>query len=108
MPERPLLILPTPGPPVERHRKFGGGGNIHRPTRQRQAERLTPKFSALNSAFDSRRTRLSVEAAGITPEEVLVLETYGSIEDFLVAARNIPGMEYLGEIEEEDILKLSS
>ncbi|MBN1843878.1 MAG: S8 family peptidase [Deltaproteobacteria bacterium] len=40
---------------------------------------------------------------GAIPEEVLVLESVGPVENFLVAARNIPGMEFLGEIEEEDI-----
>ena len=103
MPDRPLLILPRPGPPVKRRRKYGGGGIIHRPSCHRQVDRLRPRFTILKAAFDSRRARLSVEAVGAIPEEVLVLETVGPVEDFLVAARNIPGMEFLGEIEEEDI-----
>jgi hypothetical protein len=103
MPERPLLILPTPGEPTERRRRFGGGDRIHRPSRARQAERLRPRFEELQRAFERRRARLQIEAAGIVPEEVLVLITAGPVENFIVAVRNVPGMEWLGEIEEEAI-----
>ena len=103
MPERPLLILPFPGQPAVRSNKSGGGGPIGLPTRARQVERIGPKFITLQKAFESQKARLQVEAAGTTPEQVLVLETVGSIEDFIVAVQNIEGMEWLGEIEEEDI-----
>jgi len=103
MPERPLLILPSPTQPVLRSNKFGGGGPIGRPSRERQADRLGPKFTALQEAFDALRARLQVVAAGTTPEKVLVLETAGSIEDFILAVQNIDGMEWLGEIQEEEI-----
>jgi len=99
MPERPLLILPNPGLPVSRRKKGGGGAQIGRPSRQRQAQRLGPKFTALQREF----ARIQVEAEGIVPEKVLVLETVGPVEDFFVAVRDIDGMEWLGEIEEEDI-----
>lgn len=103
MPERPLLILPSPGEPARRPKKTGGGGNLHLPSRDRQAERLTPKFTVLNQAFDAQRVRLQIEAAGLVPEEVVVLETVGPVDDFIVAVRGIRGLEWLGEIEEEDI-----
>lgn len=103
MAEKPLLILPTPGEPVGRPRKFGGGANINIPTRRRQSQRLRPRFRAIQRSFDARRARLQVEAAGIAPEEVLVLETVEPIDDFFSAIQNIDGMERLGEFEEEDI-----
>lgn len=103
MPERPLLILPVPGQPVPRRRRFGGGGRFRLPPRERQAARLTPQFAALQRAIESRAARLRTEATGIIPEEVLVLETVGAVEDFIVAVQSIPGMEWLGEIDEEDI-----
>jgi hypothetical protein len=37
------------------------------------------------------------------PEEVVVLETIGTVEGFIRAVEKIPGMEWLGEIDEEDI-----
>jgi len=103
MPEKPLLILPTPGNPIERRKRTGGGAKIGLPSRQRQSERLSPRFTALQQSFNDRRARLRVEAVGVVPEEVLVLETAGPVEDFLTAVRNLRGMEWLGEIEEEDI-----
>jgi hypothetical protein len=53
--------------------------------------------------LNARRARLRTEAAGLAPEEVIVLETVGPVEDFIVAVRNIEGLEWLGEVEEEDI-----
>src|SRR5208337_3661589 len=103
MPERPLLILPSPGQPVVRTNKPRGGGPIRLPTHARQVERIEPKFLTLQRVFESQKTRLQVEAAGTAPEQVLVLETVGPIEDFIVAVQKIKGMEWLGEIE-EDIL----
>lgn len=103
MPERPLLILPAPGEPERRGKKTGGGGRPRVPTRERQTERLAPRFTALQQAFDARRAHLRIEAAGLTPEEVIVLETAGPVEDFIVAVRKIDGLEWLGEIEDEDI-----
>jgi hypothetical protein len=58
---------------------------------------------ALQLAFEARRARLRTEAAGLAPEEVIVLETVGPVEDFIVAVRNVEGLEWLGEIEEEEI-----
>ncbi len=37
MPERPLLILPTPTEPAKRSKKTGGGGRPHLPSRDIQA-----------------------------------------------------------------------
>lgn len=103
MPERPLLILPAPSEPERRSTKTGRGGSPRLPSRTRQEERLGPRFAALQQALDARRARLRTEAAGLAPEEVIVLETVGPVEDFIVAVRNIEGLEWLGEVEEEDI-----
>lgn len=99
MPERPLLILPAPGEPQNRGKKRGGGNRPHVPDPGRQAERLGPRFAALQQAIP----QLHAAAAGLAPEQVVVLETVGPIEDFLVAVRKIEGLEWLGEIENEDI-----
>lgn len=103
MPERPLLILPAPSEPGRRSQKHGGGGGIHLPSRDRQIERLTPMLTSLQQAFDARRARIQTEAAGLTPEEVIVLETAEPVDNFIVAVRGIPGLEWLGEVEDEDI-----
>ena len=103
MPERPLLILPIPGEPVARRRRFGGGGNFHRPSPERQAERLAPRFALLQQALEARRARIQAEARDLVPEEVVVLETVGTVDDFVRAVEQVPGMEWLAEVEEEEI-----
>jgi len=103
MPERPLLILPVPTEPARRGKKTGGGGRANLPSRARQEERLTPKFTVLQEALVLRRARLRVEASAVVPEEVIVFETVGSVDNFIVAVRGIEGLEWLGEVEEENI-----
>jgi hypothetical protein len=103
MPERPLLILPAPAKPFPRLKKKSFFGSAHLPSRDRQKERLTPLFTSLQHAFDARFARIRTEAAGLSPEDVVVLETVGPVPDFIVAVRGIPGLEWLGEVEEEDI-----
>ena len=103
MPERPLLILPTPTEPPKQKKKGFPPQKSHLPSRERQAERLTPRFTVLQETIDARRARLRTESSGVIPEEVIVLETIGPLDDFIVAVRNVRGLEWLGEIEEEDI-----
>ena len=57
----------------------------------------------MQQALESRRARLQTEAQGIVPEEVVVLETIGTVDGFIRAVEKVPGMEWLGEIEEEEI-----
>ena len=103
MPDRPLLILPTPIEPMERRKKSGGPGGFHRPSHERQVERLAPRFEQLQQTLEARHTRLQTDSQGIVPEEVVVLETVGTVDDFVRAVERMPGMEWLVEIEEEDI-----
>jgi len=103
MAERPLLILPMPGAPGSRAKKHGGSGRMHAPGRARQGERLGPRFAALQQALDTRRVQLQAEAARLVPEEVVVLETAGPVERFVVAVSKVDGLEWLGEVEAESI-----
>ena len=103
MPERPLLVLPSPGKPLARPRRFGGGGDFPRPTREDQAERLSPRFIALQEAFEKRRAELRTEASNLVPEEVVVLETVGTVDNFIRAVERVPEMEYLAEVEADAI-----
>ena len=103
MPERPLLILPSPGEPLPRRKRHGGGGSQHLPSRERQVERLTPRFEALQQALEARRVRLQAESHDLVPEDVVVLETVGSVENFIRTVEKIPGLEWLAEIDETEI-----
>ena len=102
MAEHPLLIFPTPSR-SERARRRGGGGGIIRPAPNRQAERLTPRFDSLQTAMDRRRLELRDNPQGVQPEKTLVLETVGTIDDFINAVENIDGLEWLGESVIEDV-----
>ena len=99
MPERPLLVLPTPGQPVERAKRRGFPPNINRPSRERQGERLAPRLAALRQAIGAHRARFQLDAHGLVPEDVVVLETVGAVDRFEM----IDGMEWLAEVEEVDM-----
>ena len=103
MPDRPLLVLPSPGEPLARPRRFGGGGDFPRPTREDQAERLSPQLAALQEAIDKRLAALRMEASNLVPEEVVVLETVGTVDDFIRAVGKVPAMEFLAEVETDAI-----
>jgi hypothetical protein len=103
MVDKPLLLLGGALPVRERAAKTGGEDRTHKPTRAQQNQRLAPRFVALQRAFESRHTVLRADSAGLTPEEVVVLETAGAVEQFVVAVRNVQGLEWLGEVEQVDI-----
>lgn len=103
MPVRPLLILPNRGGIIPRQKRTSGGGKHHWPTPIRQAERLLPQFQRLQVALDARRMKLQADSLDVVPEEVVVLEIIGTVDDFIRAVERIPGMEWLAEVEEEEI-----
>ncbi len=102
MAKYPLLIFPT-YEKASRTRLSGGSGRFQKPTPQRQWERLSPSFKQLQAAFEARRVEIQQTAAGTDPEQVLVIETIGSIDQFANAVKRIPGLEWMGEIEIDEI-----
>ncbi len=102
MAEYPLLILPEPTR-AERVRRPRGRNAIRKPEHGVQAQRLVPQFRQLRVAMEQKRVSLQDNPLGIEPEQVLVLETYGSIADFVNAVRRIEGLEWLGEFEQSDM-----
>ena len=102
MPERPLLLFPTPVL-ADKTPLHGGPRSIHFPPHDRQSERLTPQFTQLQVAFNTRRVEVQQHIAGIDPEKILVMEIISSIEDFSNAVKRIRGLEWMGELENDDI-----
>jgi Subtilase family len=98
MPERdyPLLLFPTPTT-ADRNNRGGRGVAFARPSGARQGIRLTPKFAALQAAFEAARLRLQQAAPAENPEFVVVFETIGTVENFTKAVAKIPGLEWLLE-----------
>ncbi len=88
---------------MARRKRSPGGGSFHRPSPERQAERLSPRFEHLQQTLEERRARLQMEARDLVPEEVVVLEMVGTVDEFIRAVEAVPGMEWLAEIEAEEI-----
>ena len=103
MPEKhPLLLFPTPEV-TSRSNLGGGSGHPHLPTHHRQGKRLAPKFTQLQESVRSRNIEIQQAVTGIDPEQVLVMETIGSVEDFANAVERIDGFEWMGEFEIDEI-----
>ena len=102
MPERPLIVLPAPAR-ASRGRPPGGGSPPHVPGRDRQGQRLGPRFETLRAYIEQRTVEFRTSADGQIPEEVIVFETVGSVAKFLNAARLVPGFDFLAEWDVEDI-----
>jgi len=102
MANRPLLLFPAPEP-ADRGKLPPGFGRTHKPSHGRQGERVSPIFTQLQASFDARQIELQQTAAGVEPEQVLVIETIGNIENFANAVRRIEGLEWMGEIEVDEI-----
>jgi hypothetical protein len=64
---------------------------------------LGPRLDELEAAFETKRLTMRTTAAGLVPEDVLVLETAGTVDDFFKAASKIDGLEFLAEYDEEDV-----
>jgi hypothetical protein len=103
MSEYPLLIFPRPEPADKKPSTGFRPSKIHLPDPERQGHRLSPKFSQLQAAFDERRMEIHKTTAGIQPEQVLVIETIGSVDNFIKAVKNVEGFEWMGELEQYDI-----
>lgn len=100
--QRPLLLFPRPTS-SEREKRTPGWTQVHIPSPQRQAQRLTPKFGTLQSAFDARRIQLQATAPTDDPELVVVFETVGSVDNFIGAVQRTPGLEWLLEADEAGV-----
>lgn len=102
MTDRPLLFFPLP---EKTTRSIQGSGTpkVHRPSTGRQGERLAPKFDQLRKHFTHENAEVYETVSGVDPEQVLVFETIGSIDNFANAVKKIEGFEWLGEIELDEI-----
>jgi len=60
-------------------------------------------FDQLQATFNARRVEIQQTTAGIDPEQVLVIEIIGSVDKFANAVKRIEGLEWMGEIETDEI-----
>ena len=99
MPERPLLRLPDPEPFTPRNGPRAVG-SVVKPTRNRQQERIEPRFQRLMNiaARPERLLALRDDPASIAPERAIVFEIAGSLKNFYQQAVAL-GLAYLGDFE---------
>jgi hypothetical protein len=76
---------------------------VRRPSSGRQGERLAPQFAALSAAFEARRLELSSMTHEDDPELVAVFDLAGPVDSFYKAASNVPGLEFLFDVEDDDV-----
>ena len=102
MPDRPLLNLPRPTEHYASRENTGAVRIVSRPSRDRQRERIDPRFERLSAVADTPAQLMALrdDPASIAPERAVVFEVEGSLKDFYEQARRI-GLEYLGDFEEE-------
>ena len=99
----PLLFFPEPIPLQRNAGTQFFPRSVHYPSNDRQKERLSPLFETLRRSFESQRAEIQNTPVGIDPEQVLVFETVGNVENFVTAIRNTEGLAWMGEIELDDI-----
>ena len=76
---------------------------IEGPGPQVQQRRLGGSLQRLTAAFDAQRLALAGDPDALEPEQVLVLEIAGEIDEFVRAVRRVPGMEFLAEEFEDKV-----
>lgn len=91
----PILVFPKKEE-VERTKRKMVIQKPHFPSAGKMVQRIEPKFTKLQGALDNR-IHLQQRAEGLNPEEVLVLETAGRVEDFYKAVKRVEGLEWLIE-----------
>lgn len=100
MPERPLLLLKSPVN-VAKPKGHGFGASIHTPDRGSQGRRLDPQFTVLDQAFQNKSVVLADNPGSEPPELILVIETFGAVQDFFRAVSLIPELKWQFEWDDE-------
>jgi len=100
-PRHPLLLLPT-AVKAAKAKRSGGPTAIQVPTRARQFDRLQPKFTRLEQAFNEQRAHLQEALEGAGTEQVVVLEVVGGVEDFYKAVRKAE-LQWLIDVDGDDV-----
>jgi hypothetical protein len=100
MPERPLLVLPTPVR-VDPPKGGGGGTNLRFPSRDRQTNQFGPVFTRLRTVLGRQAGPIELrnDPTSLAPDRVIVFEIAGTIDNFLKALARIDGLEFMAEYE---------
>lgn len=103
MPDRPLLILPTPER-IDPPKGQGFPRGLVKPDPDRQVAEFTPVFDRLQRVLGaSGRESLSFrdDPTALVPERVVVFEVADSVQSFENAVERMRGLDFMLEIETE-------
>lgn len=100
MPERPLLLLKSLMK-VIKPKGNSFGATIHAPDRGSQGRRLDPQFTVLDRTFQNKSVVLADNPGSEPPELILVIETFGAVQDFFRAVSLIPELKWQFEWDDE-------
>jgi hypothetical protein len=95
LPDKPILIFPAATVAARATLPLAFTTRAPRPNKYHQEQRLAARFQALTATFGT----VQAAPAGVDPEQVIVLETVGSVADFQNVVRRIPGLEWLGDFD---------
>jgi hypothetical protein len=95
MPDKPILIFPAATVAIRQGLTPNRSEPAPRPSKGSQAQRLANRFRALGTDFGAAQATPD----GVDPEQVIVLETIGSVTDFQNVVKRIAGMEWLGDFD---------
>lgn len=100
MPDRPLILFPSPERAEREHRTPVFTRTL-RPSFERQFTRLQPSFNLLKTAFEQKALKIQQSPTGINPEFALVFEIIGTVDSFYTAVKNTDGLEWIFDSETE-------
>ena len=102
MPDRPLILFPTPER-ADRESKSPAFSKTEKPSANRQFDRLQPSFDALRDAFERKTLKLQQSPAGLNPDFALVFEIIGTVDNFYAAVSRVEGLEWIFDAEFNNI-----
>ena len=101
---RALLAFPPPDsariPPSRTPPRFRP---VQRPNARSQGVRISPQFRTLREALEQDRAQLVDTTTAPDPELVAVFDLAGTVDGFLRAATGIDGLEFLSDLQEDQI-----
>ena len=100
MPDRPLILFPSPER-ADREHKPSVFTKTVRPSFGKQFTRLQPSFTLLKTAFEQKALKIQQSPTGINPEFALVFEIIGTVDNFYTAVKNTDGFEWIFDSETE-------
>ena len=100
MPDRPLILFPSPERADREHKPPVFTRTVS-PSFEKQFTRLQPSFTLLKTVFEQKALKIQQSPTGINPEFALVFEIIGTVDSFYTAVKNTDGLEWIFDSETE-------